>query len=190
MAEINLLQNQLKGDSNLRLKKYIGLTHGLLFSVLILAILASLGLYVWNKLSVKSEKEALSKVEQRKVDLEANLTEKRNSVVRAQARLTHLNTLLDGKVYWTNFLTLINSAAISSVQFRQLDGADEGTAVISGTVPDLPTLALLTQRLNELEGVSQVVLNSSALSESTLKPSYSFTLTLFFNPEILKFKTQ
>ena len=186
MANINLLQNQLQSDNNLKFRRLIDKLEIVLFVALVLAVLAGVGLFIWNQNARRSQANATQEIEQSKVRLAESVQTKRDLVIIKQAQLRFIGELLASHVYWPNVLDLISSAVVPGVQFSQMTSAAGGTILINGLAPDFTTIASFTKQLNSKPGVSQVILNSSSLSNSQGKSVYNFTITVAFDPEILK----
>lgn len=157
-----------------------------MFGLVVLFLLLAGGLWFWNNYAQKNQLEAAKNIEEQKGRLEEAVAQKRDAVVRTQAQVQHINTLLGEHLYWSKVFKMINSASISGVQFIELSGSNKGNMLITGVAPDFTTIATFNKKLNDLEGVSQVVLNSSSLSDTSARVFYQFTITVTFDPEILK----
>ena len=188
MSDINLLQNQLIADSDVKLQRTLSRLEMALVIIFVLGVLTGGGLFAWKTLTSRASVRDAEIVEQRNQELALSAGEKREKVVRFQSQTVNMGLLLEEHRYWTNVLRLINSAAIFGVQFLEVNGTNEGNVVIGGLATELPTIAAFTKNLNSLPYVKQVVLNSSSLSDIPNSTFYRFTITVVFDPEVLKFQ--
>jgi Tfp pilus assembly protein PilN len=188
MGDINLLENQLANDITIRYRQYFLRARFILFIALIVLLLAGGGLLVWVKSAEKKQAQAETSVAQKGQELVGQSREKRDAAVAVQGQLQALQQLLPAHPYWSQAFNSVDEAVIPGVQFTGLSTATNSTMVLNGVAKDYDTLAAFTKKLKDVQYIQQVVLNSSSLSDTPDNAYYRFTLTVAFDPKVLKFQ--
>lgn len=187
-SDINLLQNQLTADSTLKVKGLLSKVEIGLFVAVIFALLAGAGLFILNRMSVGNQAKTAQEIERRKVELASAASEKRNSVVKVQSQLDNIGKLLPEHIYWTQVFKLLNASSLAGLQFSQISvSANDGRAVVSGQASDFNTIAAFTKKLGAQPGVAQVTINSSSLSDTGQRTSYTFSVTATFDKGVFRY---
>jgi len=189
MSDINLLQNQLKADTNYKYKRVLARVQKFFSAGLALFVLLGVALFALNVYNQRSQAEAGKDIAAKQVKLESTVLKQRDKVVGVQAQSQYVGELLANHLYWSQVLGLVNSASISGVQFLELSGSTKGNLLITGVAPDFPTIAAFNKKLGAVKGIKQVVLNSSSLADRVADVYYQFTLTVSFDPEVLKYSS-
>ena len=190
MSDINLLENQLSADSSIHLRKYSRkVIYGLLAILAGSLVLAGV-FFALNRTADEGMAESARTLEDKKAEFAAAADSKRDDLAIGQSRMFHFGELLKGHAYWTNILEPLAGAVIPGINISEISAMEQGTLVIVAQANDLTLVADFTDRLNKLPGVSQVVLNSSSLTTSSLPGTatrYTFSLTLTLSPEVLQY---
>ena len=187
MADINLLQNQLKSDAGLKFRRYFSWTETGIFIILAVFVIAGVGFFVWNNVARRSEANAAKKIEEQKIKLASAVSDKRTEVIKTQGQILNLGSLLGTHTYWSNLFALINQASVSGMQITHLAAAAEGNLLITGLAPDFTSIATFNKRLSTLPHIKEVVLNSSSLTSTAERTYYNFTVSVKFSPDLLLF---
>lgn len=173
MHDINLLPSDLNLKQDIRKKR----SNTILFALLILAVLLAgyAALYGLNRqterdlVEVESKITALAEVQARKTLLEQKQAEL--SYREKQASNLDVN-----KINFYNLLTKVETTIPSSVSFITQNTAT-GTMKITGIAKTRAEIADFAAKLNQIENVSNVWINSVRAGENNV---YEFDMNLVY----------
>ena len=94
MSDINLLQNQLIADSDVKLQRTLSRLEMALVIIFVLGVLTGGGLFAWKTLTSRASVRDAEIVEQRQQELALSAGEKREKVVRFQSQTVNMGLLL------------------------------------------------------------------------------------------------
>lgn len=169
-------------------KKNFMILSGGVIAGLVLFALAFVGVRVYAYVIAKDARQL--SVNLGKIDEEITALEKNSAVLNQfQNRLTVLKSLLDGHIYWSQFIAELEKYTLPSVAYDALSVAP-GTAIsFSATAPDFRTLArqlLVLQEAKSLVDAVRITAGSAQLDQSGDIDGVSFEVSFTMNPNILK----
>lgn len=155
---------------------------------LVLFILAFVGVRVYAYVIAQNARQL--SVNLGKIDEEITTLEKNSaSLNQFQNKLSILKSLLDGHIYWSQFITELEKYTLPSVAYDALSVAP-GTAIsFSATAPNFRTLArqlLVLQEAKSLADAVRITAGSAQLDQSGDIDGVSFEVSFTMNPNILK----
>lgn len=182
MAEINLLQsNQSQGSasSTSSLLNKIGI------GILVVVVLA----YGFFLISSGSHAKNAAKLAQQKQAIEIQIEQAKEypELVLYQNKLYNVKLLLQNHLLWSQILDKFAAATLKTAKFDKFIANADGTATISGFVPDFASLdkQIKAYQLNDFQYIKDVRLVNVGLSSGE-RIGIDFTLKVVFNTSLLK----
>lgn len=187
-SDINLLQNQLTADSTIKFKGILEKVEAIIFAAIILSVLVGAGLIIWNGVSKRNQVRTAEQIEQRKVELASTASVKRNEVVRTQAQIANIEKILPEHVYWSEVFKLINNSTLAGIQLTQVSASSkDGRVLIMGQASEFNTVAAFAKKLGAAPGVTQAIINSSSLAETSTRILHTFAISATVDKSIFEF---
>ncbi|MHB8871007.1 MAG: hypothetical protein ACYC5G_00930 [Candidatus Doudnabacteria bacterium] len=182
MAEINLLQNTSIGSSEERLPKIMNVIGMLLLAFAIVAYVL-----LWVGTSSAKTKTAELQAQQASIQEKVQQSEDYPKLSNYQNKLKNVQLLLDKHLSWGTLIQRFSDATLKTATYKKFTANSDGSATITGTVPDFQNLDKLIKafQLNEFQYIKDVKLVNVGLSEES-KNGISFTVNVIFNNTILQ----
>jgi hypothetical protein len=183
MPDINLLQNtNITEKDNTRLFRMLNVLGVIL---LVLAIAAFVGLFILTK---SIESRAVTVADQ-KIQLEKEIKSKADYSIlsKDQSKMNNLKIVLDQHLNWSEVLPKFAKATLKTANYTKFVANKDGSATITGTVPDFQNLDRLIQayQLKEFDYIKDVSLANISL-QTEGKNVITYILKVTFNKDILK----
>ncbi len=182
MAEINLLQNTSIGSSEERLPKIMNVIGMLLLAFAIVAYVL-----LWVGTSSAKTKTAELQAQQASIQQKVQQSEDYPRLSNYQNKLKNLQLLLDKHLSWGTLIQRFSDATLKTATYKKFTANSDGSATITGNVPDFQNLDKLIKafQLDEFQYIKDVKLVNVGLSEEN-KNGISFTVNVVFNNTILQ----
>ena len=185
MADINLLQNvnvpNGRSQKAFRLLTYIG-NIVLYFSIAMFVLFFAL--------TFRTDAQ-LEKVSASKNEIESKIKQQANykPLVTSQERARNLNLLLDQHLNWSDVLPQFSKLTLNTAAYNKFQANQDGTALITGTVPDFQALSKMMQAFqsDSTRYIKDVKLVNVALG-SAEQTNITFSIKVTFDKEFLKTK--
>lgn len=182
MPEINLLQNTNIANSERRVHRTLNMV-GVILLIVVVAGYAALFFLAKSADTAVAAKNAQEQSIQQSLVTEAEYPD----FINHQDKLNNIAILLKGHLSWCTILPDFEQVTLKNAKYAKFEANSDGSATISGTVPDFQNLAKLIQgyQYGQNKFVKEVKLINVGLS-SEEKNEISYTLNVKFNNEILK----
>jgi FlaG/FlaF family flagellin (archaellin) len=182
MSEINLLQNNVNQDTqkkNTRILNVIGVL------LLVITIASYVGLFVLAKQAASSNTSYVS--EKDNIQKSIMASSEYPKFVSHQDKLKNIDLLLKAHLGWCTILPSFSAVTLKNTTYNKFDANADGSATVSGTVPDFQNLAKLIQayQYNEDQFVKDVKLVNVGIGSAETN-SIQYTINITFNKEVLK----
>lgn len=144
------------------------------------------GLYLQRQLTGVTSTLAQTNAEIKTLEKDAG------DLIAFQNRLGKIRTLLDGHVYWTQFLDALEKVTLPAVSYDNLSVSTQGSAMmLSASAPDYATVAQQLKAFQEAKHLASSASISGATAQvnqqgDTIGVKFSISFTL--NPGVLKKK--
>jgi hypothetical protein len=181
MAEINLLQNTNNENTERRNQNLLN-SSGIGLLVLLIVIY---GLFFVLAAKAESDSKALV-TEQSATQQEVATGQQYKQLINAQSKLKSVQGLLKVHTYWCEVLPNFNSDTLKTAKYSKFSANSDGSATITGSVPDFQNLAKLIQayKIKDDKFVKDVKLVNVGLS-SGVKNDITYTINVSFNKDVL-----
>ncbi len=183
MADINLLQNV--NVPNGRSQKVF---RSLTFLGRIVLLLSIVMFVLFFVLTLRTDAQ-LKKVSASRAEIEKKITEQASykPLITSQEKAKNLNILLDQHLNWSEVLPEFGKLTLNSAAYSRFQANQDGTALITGTVPDFQALSKMMQafQADQTKYINDVKLVNVALG-SDEGTDITFTIKVTFNKEFLK----